>query len=58
MLKEIELVEVEQSEITVASQGSISDYERPDLDGATSSIVWPPIVDNNFELKPNFIQMV
>ena len=25
--------------------------------GATSSIVWPPIMANNFELKQNFIPL-
>ena len=39
-------------------QGSMSNYARPNLDGATASIVLPTIARNNFELKPKFIQMV
>lgn len=62
MLREIVLVEasveVEQTEPVVAPQRSILDYARPNIEGVTSSIVWPQITANNFELKPNSIQMV
>ncbi|KAK5840615.1 hypothetical protein PVK06_009518 [Gossypium arboreum] len=34
------------------------DYAKPSLTGAESSIVRPAIVANNFELKPNMIQMI
>lgn len=33
-------------------------YARPNLEGTGSSIVRPPMEMNNFELKPNFIQIV
>ena len=47
--------EIEQTEPIVAPERSVSDYVRPNLEGATSSIVRHPITVNNFELKPNFI---
>ncbi|KAK5839294.1 hypothetical protein PVK06_008070 [Gossypium arboreum] len=34
------------------------DYAKPSLTGAESSIVRPAIAANNFELKPNTIQMI
>jgi len=34
------------------------DYSKPHLTGAESSIVRPAIAANNFELKPNIIQMI
>ncbi|KAA3483463.1 RING-H2 finger protein ATL63 [Gossypium australe] len=34
------------------------DYAKPNLTGAESSIVRPAIAANNFELKPNTIQMI
>ncbi|KAA3465599.1 Retrotransposon gag protein [Gossypium australe] len=34
------------------------DYAKPHLTGAESSIVRPAIAANNFELKPNTIQMI
>ena len=34
------------------------DYAKPTLTGAESSIVRPIIAANNFELKPNTIQMI
>ena len=51
-------VVVEQSETMAAPWRCILDYARPNLDGATSSIIRPLIAGNNFELNPNFIQMV
>ena len=51
-------IKVEQQESMAVPQQSISDYARPNMEGATSSIVWPPIAVNKFELKLNFIQMV
>ena len=37
---------------------TMSDYARPDLRGTESSIVRPAVAANNFEIKPNIIQMV
>ena len=37
---------------------TIYDYAKPNLTGTDSSIVRPTIVANNFELKPNTIQMI
>ena len=34
------------------------DYCRPNLDGASTSIARPRVAANNFEIKPNVIQMV
>ena len=34
------------------------DYPKPSLIGTESSIVRPAIAENNFELKPNTIQMI
>ncbi|KAA3484820.1 RING-H2 finger protein ATL63 [Gossypium australe] len=34
------------------------DYVKPNLTGAESSIVRPAVAANNFELKPNTIQMI
>ncbi|XP_039116611.1 syntaxin-32-like [Dioscorea cayenensis subsp. rotundata] len=49
-------VEMDQGkEMAGNHQQSISDFAQPNLEGVGSSIVHPPIVANNFELKPNFI---
>ncbi|KAK5845857.1 hypothetical protein PVK06_002093 [Gossypium arboreum] len=37
---------------------TIYDYAKPSLTGAKSSIVRPAVAVNNFELKPNTIQMI
>ena len=37
---------------------TMSDYARPNLMGAESSILRPTVAANNFEIKPNVIQMV
>ena len=37
---------------------TMSDYARPNLTGAESSILRPTVAANNFEIKPNIIQMV
>ena len=37
---------------------TMSDYARPNLMGAESSILRPTVAANNFEIKPNIIQMV
>ena len=39
-------------------QRTMSDYARPSLMGTESSIVRPAVAANNFEIKPNIIQMV
>ena len=39
-------------------QITLSDYARPSVMGTQSSIVLPPIMAQNFELKPGFIQML
>ena len=36
----------------------MSDYTRPLLTGTESSIARPGVAANNFEIKPNIIQMV
>ena len=37
---------------------TMSDYARPNLMGTESSILRPTVAANNFEIKPNVIQMV
>lgn len=37
---------------------TLVDYARPILEGKQSSIVWPPITANTFELKASFMQIV
>ena len=46
-------VEVEQTNLMAVPQRSISDYATLNMEGATSSFI-----QNNFELKQNFIQMI
>lgn len=45
-------VEVEKTEQMTPPQQSILAYARPHMESATSSIIGPPIMMNNFELKP------
>ena len=47
-----------QQENPVFQPMTMADYARPSLNGAESSIVRPTIAANNFEIKPNMIQMV
>ena len=48
-----------QPQSTMAEEHrTISDYARPSLTGTESSVLRPPIAANNFEIKPNTIQMV
>ena len=37
---------------------TMSDYAKPSLTGTQSSITRPAVAANNFEIKPNIIQMV
>ena len=43
------IVEVEQNDPMAIPQRSISDYARPNMGGAASSIIRRPIAANNFE---------
>lgn len=51
-------IEVDPKAIMARNQRSIFYYAQPNIIGSGSSIVCHPIVENNFELKPNFIQIV
>ena len=61
-MREIGLVEINakvvQTDLMAAPQRSILDFARPNREGAAPNIVHPPIATNNFEIKPNFIQIV
>ena len=50
--------ETEQLEMMVEQQRIMLDYAGMLLDGAVSSIIKPTVATNNFEIKPNIIQMV
>ena len=57
--KELELeFGVDQPENMAKPQRTMSKYVRPLLIRTESSIVKPTVVANNFEIKPNIIQMV
>ena len=48
-----------QPQSTMAEEyKTISDYTRPSLTETDSSVLRPPVAANNFEIKPNTIQMV
>ena len=47
-----------QSENMVKSLAMMFDYARTSLNKIGSNIVRPTIVANNFEIKPNIIQML
>lgn len=52
-------IKVDHVEETAKNQQrSISEYAWLNLENVGSSIIHPPVVVNNFELKPNFIHMV
>ena len=42
----------------VEPQRTMFSYARPNMSGTKSSIVRPAVAANNFEIKPNIIQMV
>ncbi|KAK8924214.1 hypothetical protein KSP39_PZI019126 [Platanthera zijinensis] len=53
-----EMAAEQQQMPEVVPQRTMSYYARPNLDDTGSSIVRPPIANNNFEIKSSIIQMI
>ena len=58
MTNNTERINMEEDTATNERPRKLKDYHTSSTEGYGPSIVRPPIGQNNFELKPNFISMI